>query len=385
MQRAGHIFVTTAPRLGPVLAAELEELGYKPLSISSKGVALRGSFSDCLKLNLHLRTAYRVLWQFAEIEAKNAQELYDQARGLPWEEHLPASGYLRIDSFVSNPTIRDSRFANLRLKDAVVDRLRAVCGQRPDTGPGRHGACLFLHWAEKKAILYFDTTGESLSRRGYRLTSTPAPMQEALAAAVLRSTIWQPQQPLLNPMCGSGTIAIEAALMATRTAPGLLRDNFAFMHLHAFDRMYWNRLKVAAKAKVIRPRLTIEASDIDPQAVQAAKSNARTAGVSSLIRFKTMDFRQTKPPPPPGCIILNPEYGERLGDKEALKPVYRAIGDFFKQRCQGYTGYVFTGNRELAGHIGLRTKRKLEFYNGKIDSRLLEYELYAGRKEPEEH
>jgi putative N6-adenine-specific DNA methylase len=206
-------------------------------------------------------------------------------------------------------------------------------------------------------------------------------MQETLAAAVVLATDWKGDQNLINPMCGSGTLAIEAALIGLNRPPGLLRTNYGFMHWRGFDESSWKKLRHEAKSgskKSLNGKII--ATDIRQEAVEAAKNNAATAGVDRLMEFKVCDYSQTPIPEGGGVIVLNPEYGERSGDVEELKKTYQGIGDFFKKRCAGYRGYIFTGNFELAKHVGLRTKRRLPFFNSNIECRLLEYDLYEGTR-----
>jgi putative N6-adenine-specific DNA methylase len=208
-----------------------------------------------------------------------------------------------------------------------------------------------------------------------------APMQETLAAGVVLATGWEGKGNFINPMCGSGTLAIEAALIALERAPGLLRSNYGFMHLKEFDEFSWKALRRKTRAEA-KERLNrrIIATDISQQAVEAAKKNAMTAGVERLIEFGVCHFSETPVPDGGGVVILNPEYGERLGEVEELKKTYREIGDFFKKKCNGYSGYIFTGNLDLAKKVGLRTKRRIPFFNGPIECRLLEYDLYEGSR-----
>jgi putative N6-adenine-specific DNA methylase len=208
-----------------------------------------------------------------------------------------------------------------------------------------------------------------------------APMQETLAAAVVMSTGWPRNENFINPMCGSGTLAIEATLIALNRAPGLLRSNFGFMHLKGFSESSWRILRSRVKADE-KDGLNgkIIATDISQQAVDSARKNAMTAGVDRFMEFGVCDFSNTPVPDSGGVVILNPEYGERMGEEDELRKIYKGIGDFFKKSCQGYTGYVFTGNLELAKRVVLRTKRRLSFYNGPIECRLLEYDLYEGSR-----
>jgi putative N6-adenine-specific DNA methylase len=206
-------------------------------------------------------------------------------------------------------------------------------------------------------------------------------MQETLAAAAILATGWTGQGNFINPMCGSGTLAIEAALIALNRAPGLLRSHYGFMHLNRFRKPLWEALRREARARAKKSiPVRIIATDKSPRAIDTAKRNAATAGVDSFITFQVCDFAETPIPEGNGVVLLNPPYGERMGEIRELEPLYRRIGDFFKKHCAGYTGYLFTGNFELAKQVGLRTKRRIPFYNGEIECRLLEYELYAGSK-----
>jgi putative N6-adenine-specific DNA methylase len=263
-----------------------------------------------------------------------------------------------------------------------VDRIKEKCGQRPDSGPDQDRTVVNLYWKKGVCSLYLDTSGEPLSRRGYRKVSMEAPMQETLAAAVIMATGWKGDGHFINPMCGSGTLAIEAALTALNMPPGALRDNFGFMHLKGFKKAFWNELRAQAKREAKKTlQCRIIATDRRKEVVEAARKNAFTAGVQHLIEFSLCDYSETSIPGGKGIVILNPEYGERMGRIKELEGVYRGIGDFFKQRCKGFRGYLFTGNLDLAKKIGLKTKRRIPFFNGGIECRLLEYELYEGSRE----
>ncbi|MCH2132938.1 MAG: hypothetical protein MK116_04220 [Phycisphaerales bacterium] len=371
---------TCAPGLAPWLKAEVEEMGYDIDSTDHTGVEIRGQLVDAMRLLLRLRTAFHVLQRFADLYPKNADDLYEGASGLPWERVIPADGYLTVVSTVRNDTIRNSMFANVRLKDAIVDRLQRVHGRRPDSGPRGDRTVVHMFWKDDQCRLALDLSGRKLSDRGYRRMPGRAPMRESIAAAVLAETGYDSNKPLVIPMCGSGTLAIEAALLATGRAPGLLRPNFGIKHLLTFDETTWGQERLAAKKlRHDRAPAPIIASDIDPAATDAARKNAVTAGVDHLIEFHECDFADTPLPETPGTIILHGEYGERLGDLEQLKQTYGRIGDFLKQRCGGWNGWVFT-SRELVGSIGLKSTRKVPFENVEIDCRLAGFELYAGSR-----
>ncbi len=376
------VLVTCARGVASWLADEIKQLGFPANGVMESGVRTTASLNDCMKLNLELRTGHRVLLQIAELRARDATMLYEKVVRLPWPDWIHPTGHLCITSSVENETIRDSRFANLKCKDAIVDAMVRDAGQRPDSGSDRTGMVVHLHWSGEFATLYLDTSGEPLSKRGYRKIPLEAPMQETLAAACIRASGWNGESSFVNPMCGSGTIAIEAALVALNRASGLTRGNFGFMHLKGFDGKLWQELFQNAKSRTTDRKTKIIATDNRPGAVEAAKMNAAAAGVADAIEFGVCDYRATKLPEPPGVIMLNPEYGVRMGDEAALAPLYKEIGDFFKQSCAGYFGYVFTGNLRLAREIGLRSKRRLTLYNGAIECRLLEFELYAGTRNP---
>ncbi len=375
------ILVTCAKGIAPFLKNELLALGFPVLSETVAGVATEGTVQDTYRLNLLLRTGHRVLFLIRTFAASDADSLYRQLLEIPWEEYISEKGYVNVTSSVDNPTIRDSRYANVRCKDAIVDRIRERCGRRPDSGPAQDRVVVNLYWKDDGCSVYFDTSGEPLSRRGYRKIPMTAPMQETLAAAVIKAAGWNGGGHFINPMCGSGTLAVEAALAGLGRASGLLRDNFGFMHLKGFDASLWNELRARARKEAKKTlKCRIIATDIKSEAVEAARRNAATAGVEHLIEFGVCDFSGTPIPDGEGIVILNPEYGERMGKINELENVYKGIGDFFKQKCRGYKGYIFTGNPALAKKVGLKAKRRVPFFNGSIECRLLEYELYEGSR-----
>ena len=375
--RQSTISITCPKRITPFLKQELIDLGFPIVKERLAGIETSGTLNDCMLLNLSLRTAHRVHFLLKSFKAENADALHKQLIQIPWEEYIDKYGYVSVTSFIKNRSITNSQFANLKVKDAIVDRIRQKTGSRPDYGPDLNKAVVFLFWKNEDVQIYLDTSGESISRRGYRTESHTAPMQETLAAALVMASKWKPGQHFINPMCGSGTIAIEAALMAMDRAPGLLRPNFGIKHISGFDEERWNDLRSDLKNKS-RKNFDgkIILSDHDARAVEAARKNLKTAGLEHLIQVKQCDFRETEIPEGNGVIMLNPPYGERLGSERELVDLYKSIGDFFKQEGTGYWGYVFTGNFDLAKKIGLRTNQRIEFYNSTIDARLLEYELY---------
>ena len=380
------VIITCNKRLAAYLQAEVEELGYTIERAFSTGVELNITLTECIKLNLNLRCASQVLYKLQSFKAKGPEELYEALVAMEWEELLDFSGYFSVTSNVDNPFITTPLFANLKVKDAIVDRIKAKKDMRPNTGSDSNKAVIHLYWKDDEADIFIDTSGETLSKHGYRKIPGKAPMLEALAASVIMATTWDRKSPFINPMCGSGTLAIEAALLATNRRPGLYRMNYGFMHIIGYDEEVFFAERRILKDQVIKNvDLHIVASDLSEDAVEVSRRNAKTAGVDQLIQFEVCDFAETPMREGgKGVVIFNPEYGERLGVHNTLEATYKRMGDFMKTDCKGYFGYIFTGNPDLAKKIGLKADRKIEFYNGKLDCRMLEYELYDGSRRAED-
>lgn len=382
--KSSIILITCPPHIPPFLAKEIEGLGMPIIRELDLGVATEGSLTDCMRLCLGLRTGHRVLYELSRFRATDPEWLYRNTRKIAWDKYIPMDGYVSVSCSINTDAVDNSMFASLKVKDAIVDRMREIDGQRPDSGKEDKGAAVFMHWDHDWVTLYLDCSGQPLSKRGYRISPHTAPMQETLAATTLIAAGYE-NGTLVNPMCGSGTLAIEAALMALGHAPGATRKQFAFQHLVDYDPQVWKDLKEDAELDhVDEINGRIIASDNDPKAIEAAMRNAKLAGVDQHIEFEVCDFLEAEIPEHdeknPGFVMLNPEYGVRLGQAEELAETYKAIGDFFKQHCGGYTGCIFTGNMDLAKKVGLRTKRRIPLLNARIDCRLLTYELYAGSR-----
>ncbi len=378
------IIITCHKRLSPFLQQEVEALGYEIDHKFITGIELRGTVNDCIRLNLNLRCASQVLYSLKEFTANSPEEVYKKLIDYPWESLLSIDGYFSVTSNAKHFTVNNDMFVNVKVKDAIVDRMRRELGKRSDTGSSYDKAVIHLYWNDREAEIFFDTSGQTLAKHGYRKIPGQAPMLEALAAATVFTTKWDKKSAFVNPMCGSGTVAIEAVLMATNRRPGLFRKNYSFMHVIGYDAgIYENEFQKLQQQIIDVPDLKIIATDISQDAIDISKVNAGIAGVEKLIDFDVCDFELTKIPEPPGVIYFNPEYGERLGDVKELEETYSRIGDFMKKKCQGYTGYIFTGNPDLAKKIGLKTSKRLEFYTAQLDCRLMEYELYGGTRRVE--
>ncbi len=377
----GKVFITCKDRSVSYLEQEIRELGFFPVEISRTGIEILASLEECMDLNLHLRTASQVLYEIKSFYLRNADDIYRRFKAIPWEDYLDVDGYFSVNSVAENESITTPLIVNVKVKDAIVDRFRELKGRRPDSGSDFSGLVIQVYWKETQAIVYLNTSGETLAKHGYRKIPGKAPMMEALAAATIFATEWNTRVPFINPMCGSGTLAIEAALIASKRYPGLYRDHYAFQHILGYQADTFLAKKKKLENKVIHdPGVTIIASDISLQAISFAQENAAFAGVDHMITFQTGDFAETEiPEKPRGVIFFNPEYGERLGDLGELEETYKRMGDFMKQNCAGYRGYIFTGNMDLAKKVGLKASRRIEFWNGTIDCRLLKYDMYAGK------
>lgn len=392
------IIISCAKELSPWTELEVLQMGYKPIEVTENIVVIRGDMRDVMRLNLNLRTAHRVLVPLLRTECRNIRDLYESVRSIDWENLIEADGYFSVSSIVHNYTIRDTRIPSLYTKDAVVDRMREMCSRRPDSGGENIGAAVFVYWEKNEAIIYLDTSGEPLSKRGYRKIPGSAPMQETLAAACIMAMGWNPQTPFISPMCGSGTPAIEAVMMAMNKAPGSLKGHFAFQSIKGYNRIIpgekaplvaprqhigatpeqiWKEMVLKSKENEKTDNLPeIIATDISPEAVENAHTNAIAAGVAQYITFKACDFGDTYVPDvdKKGAVFFNPEYGIRLGDPVELAPIYERIGTFMNEKCSGWTGSLITGNPDLAKLVNLYYQKRVPFFNGPIDCRLFVYE-----------
>ena len=380
-------FIATAPEgVDPLLAAELVELGATTIKSVRGGIRFQGSLELAYRACLWSRTASRVLLLLAEFPVAEVEALYAGIHALPWEDHLAPDGTLAVEFTGTGSGIDHSHYGAQRVKDAVVDRFRAQCGQRP--GVDRQQPDLRIHvlLRDRQATVSLDLSGDSLHRRGYREATVIAPLKETLAAALLLKSGWPniaaAGGPLLDPLCGSGTLAIEAAWMAGDQAPGLLREHWGFSGWLGHIPVLWNRLLVEAQERrtLGKPRIPlILASDHDPKAVRAALANAQRAGVADQIRVERREFSALQPPwGLPGLLIANPPYGERLGATEDLAEFYTEFGEVLKTRLNGWRAALFTSNPELGKRMGLRAEKVHVFHNGPLDCRLLRF-----RVEPE--
>ncbi len=373
------LFITCAPALEPLLQEELKELGIEQTHAGYRGVYIDDwNWSTIYKINYGSRIAARVLLPLSKFKCFHRNSLYEAIAGLDWTPLFKEGRTFAIDANVTHKELRNSLFAAQVVKDAICDQLREKTGKRPSVDTANPDIQLNLFVYQNNGVISFDTSGVPLHKRGYRQESVEAPIQESLAAAILRLAKYSPQDVMLDPCCGSGTLLIEAALMATNTPPGYLRQQWGFMRHPAFRTEEW----LAVRNKLDENRIPLQPGhlfgvDISKNAVRSCKINLKAAGFSNTVEVVQGDFKEFTPTIAPNLIITNPPYGNRLEDVQLLSPFYRALGDFLKQKCaKPARGYIFTGNLEMTKEVGLAAKKRHVLTTGGIEARLLEFDLY---------
>jgi putative N6-adenine-specific DNA methylase len=380
-----NMIATTLSGLEEVLAAELQALEMEYIKVGNRAVSFSGTLRQLYEANLWCRTAIRILKPIRVFKARNERDLYEQVQKTNWAEVFDLEQTFAIDAVVSHSTFEHSLFVAQLTKDAIVDQFRQATGERPSVDRIRPDVRLNLHMHENMVTLSLDSSGDSLHRRGYRLQTNVAPLNEVLAAGILSLTGWDKRSTLIDPMAGSGTFLIEAALMAQNIAPGIFRrDPFGFESWKDYNGELFEMVWKTAEAKEKRePQATIIGYDIDPDYVLAARKNIENAGLNHVIKVEMADFFETKAPAEQGVVVMNPPYNERIVSDD-IHALYKQIGDTLKNNYQGFDAFVFTGNLDAAKSIGLKASRRTPLYNGSIDCRLLKYELYRGSRRGEQ-
>jgi putative N6-adenine-specific DNA methylase len=374
--------------LEAALADELDALGAREVREEGGGVAFNGTRELGYAVNLHSRIASRVLWQVGRRGYTTEQHLYDATQEVRWQDLMSAQQTLRVDVTASRSPLKSLEFAMLRIKDGIVDRLRTLSGARPSIDRQDPDVRVFAYLDQRTVTLYIDLSGEPLFKRGWRADKGEAPLKENLAAGLLALAGWTPEVPLLDPFCGSGTIVIEAATIATRRAPGLNRP-FAFERLANFDRAAWRRLKDRAMAAVDDTATAlIVGSDISTRVIEQARVNAKLAGLDALLgdgrlRLEDCDARTVEPPAEHGMIISNPPYGEQSAPRSSTVPkMMGEVGDRLKAAFPGWHAWFLTSDRQLPHQMRLSETRKPVLYNGALECRFFRFELVGGRYRP---
>ena len=357
-------------------AQELTQLGGKKASPIYRGIYFNASNAALYRINYQSRLITRVLAPLVEFDCHSDRYLYKMAREMDWSELLTPQSTFAVFATVSQSKITHSKFAALRLKDAIVDKFRDETGERPSIDRRNPDVWLNLHINQNKAVISLDTSGGSLHRRGYRKEAVKAPMQEIVAAAAVRMSGWDGTTPLFDPFCGSGTLLCEALMLHAKVPAGYLRPSFGFERMPDFNPMAWQQVKEKADGAIqpVREGL-FYGSDRDQEAINFARMNCNGLPGGKQIACTVSDFKDVSIPEG-STIICNPPYGLRMGQADEMSALYKSLGDFFKQKCKGSTAYVYYGNREWIKHLGLRTSWKKPLVNGQLDGRLVKYEMY---------
>ena len=338
------------------------------------GAAFTGTWATCYRANLWSRVASRVLWKIADFSYRSEDDLYAAVKRIDWPRYFGVQRTLRVNVTAQKSPLRSLEFATLRVKDAVCDRFRDALGTRPDVERAIPDVRVHVFLEKDQGTLYLDTSGEPLFKRGWRVGQGEAPLRENLAAGIVMLTGWQPGEPLLDPMCGGATLLVEAAAMARGRAPGA-RRGFGFEKLAAFDAKTWE----AVRAQRVEPQhCELHGSDTDAEALKAARRNLAAAGVERWVRLEQGDVLERAAPAGAGVMVMNPPYGERMGNLDDLARLYPKLGDALKKRYAGWRCYVFTADLRAAKLIGLAPSKRIPLWNGALECRLYEFEIVAG-------
>ncbi|MGH7844442.1 MAG: THUMP domain-containing class I SAM-dependent RNA methyltransferase [Candidatus Binatia bacterium] len=372
-------FFATCPRgLELLLAEELRQLKAEKIHAVGGGVEFGGDFFLCYRANLESRIASRVLWQVTTERYRNEDDIYRAVYALTWTDWFDPDRTIRVDVSATKSPLTSLNFVTLKIKDAVCDKIRGLSGRRPSVDTRQPDIPIQGHLTDRDFTLYLDTTGEPLFKRGRRMATGEAPLRENLAAGILRLAGWVPGTPLLDPMCGSGTILLEAAHMAVDIAPGLGR-HFTFEKLKNFAACRWQELRQQSAARQ-KPKvpLAIYGSDLSGEALKAARTNLMAAGLEKVVSLKRANVLEIVAPAKQGIIVTNPPYGVRLGEQQALAEFYPRLGDLLKKQFSGRRAYLLSADMRLPKLIRLAASKRTPLYNGALECRLLEYKMVEG-------
>jgi len=372
-------FFAPCPRgLEGVLRDELVALGAEQIETAEGGVGFVGDLALCYRVNLHSRTASRVLWRLGQWPYRSEEDVYRAVKSLPWLEHFDARSTLRVNVSAIGSPLRSLDFITLRIKDAVCDRFVVDTGRRPDVDTAQPDVRIHAFFESERFTLYLDTSGDPLFKRGWRKSSVEAPLKENLAAGILRLTSWEPGTALLDPMCGGGTLLIEAAMIALRMPAGSMR-RFAFEKLTGFDAALWASITSEARAARESPHpLPIYGADLYGEQLKLARTNLAAAGLSDVVTLKQANVLELPRPAPSGVLLTNPPYGVRIGGQQDLASFYPRLGDALKAKYAGWTAWIFTADLRLPKLIGLKPARRIPLYNGALECRLYGFEIVSG-------
>jgi putative N6-adenine-specific DNA methylase len=362
-----------------VLADELAELGAGNIKILNRAVSFTGDKRMLYRANFHLRTALKILVPINETELRDENQLYEYVRSISWEKYMGVDDTLAVEVALKSDLYTHSQFVAQKIKDAVVDQFRDKYGRRPSVDLDSPNLRINAYIRNKSITLSLDSSGDPLYRRGYRFRQGPAPLNEVLAAGLIKLTGWNGLVPFVDFMCGSGTIPIEAAMLALKIPPGALGRPYGFQKWKDYEQEVFNEV-ARERSWFAKPAdVPVYASDISSETLKLSMGHAKNARVENRIRFQTCDFNDLTPPVQPGLVLINPPYGERI-IPEDINALYTRIGDKLKKSFEGYTAWIFSGNPEAFKHVGLKPSKKIPLFNGQLECRLLCYTLYPGSK-----
>jgi putative N6-adenine-specific DNA methylase len=370
-------FATVARGLETLAAQELAQLGAQAVAPGFCGVAFEGDRGLLYHINLWARLPFRILVKLQEFGCQDAKDLYHGVQTIDWSNYLTPDFTLAVNATGKTDRLNHTHFTALQVKNAIVDQQQALFGDRSTVDTQSPNVRVSVHLERDHCTVSLDSSGNSLHRRGYRPAVGAAPLKESLAAAHIQMSEWQPEQPFYDPLCGSGTLPLEASLMALNIAPGLFRDRFGFETWPDFEPLLWHDLVQAAKiSQKDQLKASIGGSDRDSAVIQQAITNAQQCNVANQVWFAEIDLAEVTAPAENGILLCNPPYGERLGRESDLGAFYKLLGDVLKQRFKGWTAFVLSGNKALAGAIGLKSAQRTAVYNGSLPCQLMKYELY---------
>lgn len=379
-QKGMDFTAKTFSGLEELLAEELKALGALDIKMIKRGVQFRGDEAMLFKANYLSRTALRILKPISVFEAKDDKELYEKVMKIDWSKVFNVNQTFSVDSNLFFSNLDHSQFVSLRTKDAIVDQFREQTGKRPWVSKENADIFIDVHVNRDVCTISLDSSGESLHQRGYRIVTDKAPINEVLAAGMIQLTGWKADKDFYDPMCGSGTIAIEAAMVASQIPAGYYRERFAFMNWEGFNEALWLDTKQEADSKMTDPECKIFASDRSEKAIGIAKHNIKNAGLHKDIDVKVSYFDAVHPEGESGILVFNPPYGKRLEEKGDIRNLYKGIGDVFKQNFSGFEGWVISSSLEAMKFVGLRPSRRIHLFNGPIETRFVKFEMYTGSK-----
>lgn len=369
------LLAKTVSGLEETLALELQDLGAEEVRILSRAVSFKGDHRLMYATNYGCRTALRVLKPVLVFEINEQQDLYDMIRDFPWENYLDLNGSLAVDAVISYTVFTNSQYVAQKTKDAIVDRMRDKSGQRPSVDLDNPDLRINVHLYKDLCTVSLDSSGSTLNKRGYRQSTGLAPINEVLAAGLIRLSGWNLQMPLLDPMCGSGTFLTEAAMMLRQIPAGHFRQNYGFMKWKDFDPELWNQVRAEADSKIISSGVPLFGMDRASRAIQSATDNMLGIHLEDAVQFSQVNFEESIPPSAEGMIITNPPYDERLKLDDSLA-FYKMIGNTLKRKYTGWEAWIISGDLQSVKFIGLKPSRKIPVFNGPIECRFLRFTLH---------